>query len=70
MPVADNKNHSIDSNGSLSAQNGGSSGQQKHGSSRRGGSNKKSGSKSMVRQSYLTLNYYIFHKITIDSINV
>jgi len=49
MPVADNKSHSIDSNGSRSAQNGGSSGQQKHGSSRRGGSSKKSGSKSMVR---------------------
>ena len=54
MPVADNKNHSIDSNGSRSAQNGGSSGQQKHGSSsRRGGSNKRSGSKSMVRHCQL-----------------
>ena len=62
MPVADNKNHTLDSNGSRSAQNGGSSGQQKHGSSRRGGSNKKSGSKSMVRQSYSILIYFIFHK--------
>ena len=55
MPVADNKNHSIDSNGSRSAQNGGSSGQQKHGSSRKGGNNKRSGSKSMVRHNFLII---------------
>ena len=65
MPVADNKSHSIDSNGSRSAQNGGSSGQQKHGSSRRGGSNKKSGSKSMVRQTYFIPICIIFHISTL-----
>ena len=47
MPVADNKHHSLDSNSSRSAQNGGSGGQQKHGSSSKR-SNKRSGSKSMV----------------------
>ena len=52
MPVADNKHPNIDSNSSRSAQNGGS-GQQKHGSGRRGGSNKRSGSKSMVSKVYL-----------------
>ena len=71
MPVADNKHHSLDSNSSRSAQNGGSGGQQKHGSSSKR-SNKRSGSKSMVSTyfNWLVIKFnhnYIRHIVVVNT---